>query len=157
MDLEKVMPVLSLRVFIFQKSKLSDDILFDYAKIITSPFCFNVLLVQIIENLIEQNNIEKAKKYSTYYRLDGLMELKKTHIFRVRYYAGFKFDHFIRQCVYLEAINKRVETNEDFQTLFNRKLAKPNLSLNELPKPLSVESLTEKIDEIHSKISIKVP
>jgi hypothetical protein len=132
-NLEQAMRLLSLYLPIFQRDKLSDD-LFHYAQKINSSFCFNFVLVQIIENLIEQNNVEKAKEYTKFYRLDGLMELKQTNIFRVRYYAGFKFDHFIQQCVYLETINKDLKTDEDFQTFFNRKLAKPNLSMDEPQK-----------------------
>jgi hypothetical protein len=147
-DLETAIPSLSLLAFAFGNTKLSDDVLFDYAQKINSSFCFNALLVPIIENLVEQNDIVKAKEYMKFYRLDGFMELKQAQIFRVRYYFGANFDHFIWQCVYLEAFNKGLETDEDFQTLFNRELVKPYLSMKELPKPLRLESLIKKIGEI---------
>jgi hypothetical protein len=121
-----------------------------YALKIHSSFLFNVVLVHVIENLAKQGNMEQAKENAKLYRMDGLPELERgqhrRNLFRLRYYSGFRFDHALRQCAYLESLNNGLEKSDgDFHTLFNRELAKPNLSLNELPKPLSVRSIIEKI------------
>jgi hypothetical protein len=129
---------------IIKATALNDREILLYVRKIKSPFYFNITLACIIETLVEKNNIDLAGEYAKFYRLDGLTELRQMHLFRVRYYAGFKFDWFLRQCLYLECINKGMATDEDFQMLFNRRFAKPNIPFNELPKPLTVESIVEK-------------
>jgi hypothetical protein len=122
----------------------------NYAKKIHSPFLFNVVLVHIIENLMEQGHMEQAKEYAGLYRMDGLPELERVqrNLFRLRYYSGFNFDCVLRQCAYLESLNSGLEESDgDFRTLFNRESAKPNLPLKELPKSLYVRSLIEKIND----------
>jgi hypothetical protein len=135
-------------IYIIEATALTDwEILF-YTQKIKSPFCFNISLACIIEKLVEQNKIHRVMGYAKFYRPDGLTELQQVHLFRARYHAGFKFDWFLRQCVYLECINKGMATDEDFQMLFNRRFAKPNIPFNKLPKPLTVESIVEKMKAV---------
>jgi hypothetical protein len=104
-----------------------------------------------IENFVEQNNLIKAEEYACLYRLEGFLELRQIRcLFRLRFYTGFKFDHFLTQCTYLEAISRGLETDGDFQTLFNRKQAKSNIPIHELPRPLTVESIVGKMSTIYS-------
>jgi hypothetical protein len=124
---------------------IDEEALGHYAQI-ESPFCFNVVLIHMIEKCVEQGNIDKAKEYAQFYRLDGLTELQQIRpITKVRYYASFNFDNVLRQCVYLEEINNGTKINEDFQLLFNPKAAIPRLSLHDLLQPLTVENLIRKI------------
>jgi hypothetical protein len=140
--------VMSCIIHTIEATALTDWEIFFYTQKIKSPFFFNILLACIIEKLVEQNKIHRVMGYAKFYRPDGLTELRQMHLFRVRYHAGFKFDWFLRQCVYLECISKGVATDEDFQMLFNRRFAKPNIPLRELPKPLTVESIVEKMKEV---------
>jgi hypothetical protein len=149
--IKKIGPTMSsvyLIMDIIKATALNDRKILLYVRKIKSPFCFNSSLACIIENLVEQNKIGRAKEYAKLYRLDGLTELRQMHLFRVRYYAGFNFDWFLRQCVYLECINKGVETDEDFQMLFNRRFAKPNIPFRKLPRPLTIENIVEKMKTI---------
>jgi hypothetical protein len=124
-----------------------DDTMFDYAQKIKSPFLFNVVLIRTIEKFVKQGNIDKATAYAKLYRMDGLAELRQQrYLFRIRHYAGFNFENVLIQCVYLEKINSGTNTDEGFQILFNPKSAVPRLSLDNLPRPLTVDNMIKKCD-----------
>jgi|GEM_PF-4999094 len=137
--------VLLLHWLHYSEKKGSDEF-FSHVKEIKSPHCFNIALINIIEHFVKNGDLDSAQKHVQFYRINGLAELAKVHLFRARHISGGNFDHILRQCTYLEKINRGNETNEDFQRLFNPEIERTNLSLDEFPR--NARTRREVIDKI---------